>query len=107
MNTAPQFSTPPNDPPVYLKYLLGLSSDCSKEELQNAWSHQVTPLENSGPIHLFQKEAMALMAAGIPGEQARRLYKATKRGQQVWDAAEREGRVRARAAAAKPPFIKH
>lgn len=104
-NNATDFSQPPSDVPDYLKFLLGLPSDATREQLANEWSNQVVPLLNSGPIHLFQKEAMALMAAGIPGEQARRLYKATKRGQQLWNAADREGKIRARLSTAKPPFL--
>ncbi len=106
MNTSPDHSQPPQDVPDYLKFLLGLSSDCTREELANEWANCVVPLLNRGPIHLAEREAMHLTGAGLTGEQARRVYKQTTRGKKLFAAAEREGQIRARAAAATPAFLK-
>ncbi len=98
-------SRPPRVVPLYVKYLLGCSQDASREEVTNAWTSQVIPLTNRGPIAVFDREALQLMAAGVSGADARRLYKKTARGQQLWDAADREGKIRARAAAGTPAFL--
>jgi hypothetical protein len=98
-------SRPPSNPHVLLKYLLGLPQDANQKEVENEWGNQVLPLVNSGPIALFDREALQLMAGGLSGDQARRVFKQTKRGAKLWDAAEREGKIRARKAAT-PPFLK-
>lgn len=105
MDTSPDFSRPPAAVPTYLKYLLGLPGDASRDELETEWNSQVVPLLNSGPAHLFDKESSLLMAGGVTGPTARRLFKGTKRGAKLADAAEREGRLRARQAQSKPPFV--
>ena len=104
MNT-PDYSQPPRDLPVYVRYLLGLSSDATAAEINSAWLDQVVPLINSGPKALFERESIQLVAAGIPGTQAIRLFKGTRRGKQLIEAMDREGRARARALTAKPPFV--
>ena len=104
MNT-PDYSQPPNDVPVYVKYLLGLSQDCSREELANEWTNQIGRLMGAGPQHLFDRESLQLMAGGLTGEQARRVFKQTKRGQMLADSAEREGKARARQKRSALPFM--
>lgn len=106
MNPIPDYSQPPREVPPYLYYLLGLPSSATRDELANEWTNQVVPLMNAGPRALFERESMQLVAAGIPADRARRLYKQTKRGQQLVAAMDREGKARARAAAATPPFLK-
>jgi hypothetical protein len=95
-------SKPPRDVHVLVKYLLGLPQDATQQELESEWANQVVPLMNVGPSHLFDREATQLMAAGIPGEKARRLFKQTKRGAKLAAAADREGKIRAQKAAATP-----
>jgi len=97
---------PPSNVPNYLKYLLGLSQDSTRKEIEDAWAQQVIPLLNAGPVALFDREALQLMAAGISGEKARRVFKQTRRGSNLFAAAEREAKARQRAAASKPPFVK-
>lgn len=99
-------SQPPRDTHVLVKYLLGLPQDATRQELENEWTNQVVPLMNVGPSHLFDREALQLMAGGLTGDQARRVFKQTRRGQQLWKAAEREGKLRASKAAATPQFPK-
>lgn len=90
---------------MYVKYLLGLSQDASREEIAREWGAQIVPLMAAGPKFLFDREFMQLMAGGLTGPQSRRVFKTTKRGAMLCDSAEREGKARARAAAAKPPFL--
>ena len=97
-------SKPPRDVHVLVKYLLGLPQDATRQELESEWASQVVPLMNVGPSHIFNREATQLMAAGIPGERARRLYKQTSRGTKLADAADREGKIRAQKAVAHPHF---
>jgi pyrroline-5-carboxylate reductase len=106
MNGSSDFSQPPRDVPLFVKYLLGLSSDASRQEIEQEWTNQVVPLMNVGPSHLFDTLANSLMAAGIPGDQARRLFKKTNRGQKLLAAVDREGKIRARKTLATPPFLK-
>jgi hypothetical protein len=101
-----QLSKPPRDVHVLFKYLLGLPSDASQQEIENEWANTCVPLINRGPLHLFDREALQLMAGGLTGDQARRVFKQTRRGQQLWNSADREGKIRASKAAATPPFLK-
>lgn len=101
----PDHSQPPRDLPIWGKYILGLASDASKDEIAAAWNATVVPLMGIGPEFLFNREANQIMAAGLTGTQARRLFKSTKRGAMLADHAEREGKARERAKNAKPPFL--
>ncbi len=99
------YSQPPRDLPVYLKFLLGLSSDASREEIDREWAAQIIPLMNSGPQALFDREAMQLMGSGLTGPQARRVFQQSKRGAMLADSAEREADARRRSEQSKPPFL--
>jgi hypothetical protein len=100
------YSQPPQNPPPYLKYLLGLPNDATQKELSNEWTNQVVPLMAVGPQHLFDREAMQMMGGGISGISARRIFKLTDRGAMLSNSAEREAKARQRAASAVPPFLK-
>ncbi len=104
--TGPDYYLPPRYVPVHVKYLLGLARDASLQEVKDEWVNQIVPLMNVGPQFLFDREANQIMAGGITGDQARRIFKQTKRGAQLWNAIDREGKARARANAATPPFTK-
>jgi hypothetical protein len=98
-------SKPPRDVHLLVKYMLGLPQDATRQELENEWANQVVPLLNVGPSHLFERESNQLMAAGVPGDKARRIFKQTRRGQQLRNAADREGKIRAQKAAATPEHL--
>jgi hypothetical protein len=106
MNPA-DFSTPPKgEIPLVVKYLMGLPQDASRQEVEREWGAQVVPLVNLGPQALFDREAEMLMAAGLTGPQARRVFKATKRGQMLADSSERDAKARVRAQQSKPGFLR-
>ena len=102
----PDYSSPPRDLPVYVRYLLGLPQDSTLEEIRREWANQVVPLMNIGPQHLFDREAVQLMGGGLSGIQARRVFKQTKRGAFLAGSAERESVARERSKRARPPFAR-
>ena len=102
-NEAPQ---PPRQPPLYLKYLMALPQDCTREEFENAWRTEVEPLIANGPAHLWNFHVRQLMTAGLPASKCDRALSHTRFGQSLKNSVEREAKARARAAAnpTKPPF---
>jgi hypothetical protein len=90
------FSTPPREVPAFVLYLLGLPIDASRDEIVTAWTSQVVPLMNDGPKVLFDREGNQLMAAGITGIQAQRIFRKTARGAQLLNAADRDLKARMR-----------
>jgi len=104
-NDPPQL---PRHVPEWLKYLLALPADASRAELENEWQTFVVPLVARGPAHLWDLEITRLMTSGLPASKCERAFGATRYGQKLKNSIEREGRIRARAAAhpSKPPFAK-
>ena len=96
---------PPQNPPKYLLYLLGLPSDASPKELQDAWNEQSAVIEN-GPEGMFYREMMQLMRAGIPADKVQLAFKGTSRGQFLWNSMQREAAARQRQQASQLLFVK-
>ena len=106
MNASDSTTTPPQNPPKYLLYLLGLPSDASPNEFLDAWNENASVIEN-GPQALWQRESVQMMRAGIPADKVHFAMKETPRGQFLWNSTQREAAARQRAKSSTLPFAKN
>ncbi|GEM_PF-2954854 len=102
----PVYSQPPRDLPVYVKLLLGLPSDATREEIANEWNNQVVPLLAAGPKFLWDREVTQMMSAGVAATKVHTIFKQTRRGAMLFDSIDREAKARVRQQQSKPPFAK-